>query len=172
MSFYERQSNHHLYVRKAAAGKHRKNSLEEADKARKRKLMAAQDLDGFKAMLVRRYGNLFRAWKLGLDKDGNGRLSMFEFCDAARAHGYQGALKELWLSTVATDARGEKASFVRLEDIFLPAALHMSAFTDLMVREYDGSWLRMWICALDVDKTGKVEKGEFVNALVQLGFPS
>ena len=67
MSFYERQSNHPIYVRKAASGKHRKAALEEADRARKKALMGAQNLDGFKAALVRKYGNLFRAWKLGLD---------------------------------------------------------------------------------------------------------
>ena len=32
-----------------------------------------------------RYGNLLRAWKLGLDTDGSGKISFVEFCSAARA---------------------------------------------------------------------------------------
>ena len=37
-----------------------------------------------------RYGNLARAWRLGLDRDGNGLLSRGEFFLACRSVNYYG----------------------------------------------------------------------------------
>ena len=34
----------------------------------------------------RRYANLLRAWKHGLDTDGSGKLGFVEFVNAARKH--------------------------------------------------------------------------------------
>ena len=34
----------------------------------------------------RRYANLLRAWKYGLDTDGSGKLGFVEFVNAARKH--------------------------------------------------------------------------------------
>merc|ERR1719487_3204013 len=50
----------------------------------------------FNNLLMRRYGNLVRAWRLGLDRDGSGKLTFLEFCKSARELGFGGNVKALW----------------------------------------------------------------------------
>ena len=47
-------------------------------------------------MLLKKFGTLSRAWRLGLDTDGSGKLDMREFCEALRRLGYVGNIRTLW----------------------------------------------------------------------------
>jgi len=58
--------------------------------------MGATTLAQFKRDLVRRYGNVVRAWRIGLDRDGSGTLTKDEFGPALRAHGFEGGAKSIW----------------------------------------------------------------------------
>merc|ERR1719333_645708 len=40
--------------------------------------------------------NMFRAWKNGMDNDGNGKLTFIEFSEAVRMQSYGGDIRELW----------------------------------------------------------------------------
>merc|ERR1719160_2246152 len=51
---------------------------------------------GFKRLLLNRYGTIYRAWRMGLDKAGRGSMSFMEFTNAARSVGYSGNIKKLW----------------------------------------------------------------------------
>jgi hypothetical protein len=53
-------------------------------------------LRDLKDVLKRKYGNLVRAFRLGLDIDGNGVLTYNEFAVACRAFGFEGSLRNLW----------------------------------------------------------------------------
>merc|ERR1719482_221024 len=55
--------------RNQALGMAKKEQLEKERKARQAKDLAASDLKSFRAALIRKYGNLLRAWHIGLDTD-------------------------------------------------------------------------------------------------------
>merc|ERR1719379_480284 len=116
MTFLERQFTHAMYVRKEAEGRHRKRSLEEAAKEKAERDQGARDFKGFKMMMKRKYGNLYRAWKVAIDTTQTGRVSQNELFDCARSHGYTGVLKDLWKEAVGKDAKGKEDSFVRLKE--------------------------------------------------------
>ena len=59
--------------------------IERKAAAHKAAAMAAANLPELKERLTRKYGNLLRAWKKGLDHDGSNKLSYVEFCKALRA---------------------------------------------------------------------------------------
>merc|ERR1719253_1545936 len=66
-------------------GRARVQALRTEARALKGKDLGPQTREAFVAHLKRSFGNVMRAWKEGLDNDGNGRLSMMEFCSAVRA---------------------------------------------------------------------------------------
>ena len=76
-----------------AIGKQQRAKIEEEAAAKAAADVGAFSLDEFKGALRRKYGNLLRAWKLGLDSDGSGKLSFVEFCQSARSEGFAGNLK-------------------------------------------------------------------------------
>merc|ERR1719174_1056400 len=182
-TFHERQAAHSMHMRKEAAGKMRKKRVEELAAEKKKMDVGARDKAGFLKVLQGKYGNVYRAWKVGMDTDGNGRLSKNEFMEVARHHGYAGKLLDLW-----NECCKPTDSFVRLDDLSPEAYKMTTEFTDLIVREYGSrnsggrlstpdkkkelveTWLRAWICALDTDKTGRVELGEFQEVCTKLNF--
>merc|ERR1719316_1615439 len=97
--------------RAAAQGKQKRKAVEEEAAARAAADIGAHTFEEFKAVLQRKYGNLLRAWTMGLDSNGSGKLSFVEFCSSARAEGFAGNLKALWKEM---DADGE--GFVTLEE--------------------------------------------------------
>merc|ERR1719502_2620083 len=82
--------------RNAAQGAQKKKAVEEEAAARAAADIGAHNFEEFKGVLQRKYGNLLRAWTMGLDSDGSGKLSFVEFCNSARAKGFAGNLKALW----------------------------------------------------------------------------
>merc|ERR1719247_3357138 len=82
--------------RAAAVGKEQKAQVEAAEKARKAADAGASTPAELKALLLRRYGNLFRAWKVVLDEDESVAIGLSRFSERVRAFGYVGDLKELF----------------------------------------------------------------------------
>eukprot|EP00746_Dinoflagellata_sp_MGD_P163945 gnl/MRDRNA2_/MRDRNA2_92278_c0_seq1.p1 gnl/MRDRNA2_/MRDRNA2_92278_c0~~gnl/MRDRNA2_/MRDRNA2_92278_c0_seq1.p1 ORF type:complete len:1217 (-),score=374.01 gnl/MRDRNA2_/MRDRNA2_92278_c0_seq1:38-3688(-) len=65
-----------------------------------------------KAALARRWGSLLAAWRLGLDVDGNGRITFFEWGRAMREAGFQGSAK-VTFQLFCKDG----CEFIKLDDI-------------------------------------------------------
>merc|ERR1719456_713797 len=61
---------------------------EEARKEAEKKDILKGHLPGFRKLLKDRFGSPVRAWHMALDKDGNGKLTLNEFCDVCRIIGY------------------------------------------------------------------------------------
>lgn len=101
MTFEERQMTE-SQRRMEAQGKDRRAKIEAAEAEAKAKDIAADTLDELKGQLQRKYGNLLRAWNLGLDTTGDGKLGFTEFCQAVRGQGYAGDLKKLLRSSTRT----------------------------------------------------------------------
>merc|ERR1719199_113065 len=170
MTFLERQFTHAMYVRKEAEGRHRKRKLEQAAQEKRDLDQGAHDFKGFKMMMKRKYGNLFRAWKVAIDSTQTGRVSQNELFDCARSHGFTGKLIDLWREAVSKDEKtGREDNFIRLKDIWPEAAEMVDEFERIMLKEY-GNWLKCWVCALDVDKTGRVDKQQFAWTCKQMDY--
>ena len=77
-------------ARESFLGSYARRMVAEADAKAKERDLKASDLAGFKKQLKRKYGNLFRAWKQGLDLSGDNQLSKGEFMKAIVNEGYTG----------------------------------------------------------------------------------
>ena len=119
------------------------------------KLMGAKSTQTFFNLLKRKFGNIPRAWRLGLDNDGNGRLSRNEFYQAARNMTYHGNLKKLW-----DDLNHDGGDFISLEELHPEAAVAIETFRNLL-EEKHGNTLKGWVNGLDLDKNGRLDLGEF-----------
>lgn len=53
-------------------------------------------LNEFKALLVKREGNLARAWRLVLDPQGAGKVLQSDFCRSARQVAFRGSIRNAW----------------------------------------------------------------------------
>merc|ERR1719487_2686260 len=91
--------------RNQALGKAQKEKLEKTRKARQAQDMAASDLKSFRAALIRKYGNLLRAWHLGLDTGKRGKIGFTEFATAMRNEGFNGDVNSIW-KELDTDGGG------------------------------------------------------------------
>lgn len=144
-------------------GKEHRRRVERAFNARRSANVGASDLDGFHKALLRKHGNLMRAWKEGLDLDGSGSLCFAEFCVACRNEGFNGNIKTLW-SQLDEDGSGQ----VGIDEIFPKEGLMMTDFKARLA-EAHGSILDAWICELDQDGSGQANKDEFLECCVRLG---
>jgi len=163
MTFEERQAL--ASKKKDFSGKQQRQAVADAEAAQKAKDIGASDFAGFKAQLGRKYGNLLRAWRMGLDTDGSGKLSFVEFCNAARAEGFAGNLKALWKEM---DSDGE--GFVSMAEFAPDVAALVDSFMKCLKHHGEGSIIKAWKKHLDTDKSGSVSKEEFIEAMGKMGF--
>jgi len=163
-SFAERQKTQ-AQSRSEALGKDKRKKLEEAKAAAAAKDIGASDFAGFKAALARKYGNLLRAWRVGLDTDGSGKISFVEFCNAARAEGFSGNLKALW-----KEMGGGDDGFVSMAEFAPDVAALVDSFMKCLKHHGEGSIIKAWKKHLDTDKSGSVSKEEFIEAMGKMGF--
>merc|ERR1719478_408746 len=151
--------------RNAALGKMQRNKIAEEEKAKQSADVGSYTFAEFKEQLTRKYGNLLRAWNLGLDSDGSGKLSFVEFCNSARAEGFAGNLKALWKEM---DADGE--GFVTLEEFAPEIAKLINGFKTFLREKHEGSLCKAWKRSLDLDKSGSISQEELVEAMTKLGW--
>jgi Ca2+-binding EF-hand superfamily protein len=151
--------------RNEAQGKEQRQRTEAAERARKAALSGATNLTQWKERLSRQYGNLLRAWRNGLDADGNGRLSYGEFCTAGRQHGYAGDLRALWNEL---DATGE--GLISLGEFCPEVAGPVEAFLRCLREAHGGSLVRAWNESLDTNRSGTVTREEFMEVAERLRF--
>lgn len=95
----------------------------------------ARDAKSFLDLLVRRFGNFMRAWRNGLDFDGNGRISYFEFCKAARAVGYEASLRQLWNELNQNDDK----AFITLDELDQETFDRMNYLNDILTAKFSST---------------------------------
>mmetsp|Transcript_14051 Transcript_14051/g.34804 ORF Transcript_14051/g.34804 Transcript_14051/m.34804 type:complete len:673 (+) Transcript_14051:84-2102(+) len=122
--------------------------------------MGARDAQSFLALLVRRYGTIMRAWRNGLDLDGNGRISYYEFCKAARAIGYESSLRQLWNDLNENDDK----AFITLDELDQDTFDRVNYFNDLITARFS-SLKEAW-SFFDHDKQNQLYEKQFRSVLV------
>merc|ERR1719421_2729183 len=151
--------------RAAAMGRAQKEAVDKAQAEKAAMDMGASNLEEFKGVMTRKYGNLLRAWKLGLDTDGSGKISFVEFCNAARSQGFAGNLKSLW-----KEMGGADDGFVEMREWAPEIAALMDSFMKCLKDKHGGSLIKAWKESLDTDKSGRLSKDELVEAMAKLGW--
>ena len=132
--------------------------------------MGFSKLDGFQSMLKIKYGNIFRAWKEGLDTDGSGKLSFGEFCTAVRKIGYCGSVQLLW-DALSREEEGVVGKFIELQDIAPEEGKLMESFRSALLELHGGSYIRAWKETLDTNKSGHVSCEQIQEVMRSINFP-
>lgn len=121
-------------------------------------------LDGFKKMLVVKYGSLFAAWRSALDTDQNGVVSQRDFTMACQSLGLK-HVKQLW-----AEADTSGAGQLRIEDLDLVTARSFAELERLLLERY-GHTKEGWRRAFGVEKTGlRCGKPAFLAGCKKLGY--
>eukprot|EP00419_Tripos_fusus_P054037 CAMPEP_0172804822 /NCGR_PEP_ID=MMETSP1075-20121228/5434_1 /TAXON_ID=2916 /ORGANISM="Ceratium fusus, Strain PA161109" /LENGTH=597 /DNA_ID=CAMNT_0013643475 /DNA_START=25 /DNA_END=1814 /DNA_ORIENTATION=- len=118
----------------------------------------------FKELLLKSYGNILRAWRQCLDRDGNGMLDFKEFSKACADVGYAGSRRELW-----TDLDADNNGGVSLKEIDRPVAVMIDNML-ACVRKRHSSWHIAWSTVIDPTGTDRVERRQFSQACGVLGY--
>jgi hypothetical protein len=114
-------------------------------------------------LLRTKFGNVPRAWRFHLDRDGSGKLSRNEFFIAARDLSYKGDLKNLWAEL---DADG--GGMISLEELDPDSATKLRFLLKSLVGMF-GNLKKAWKRGLDLNRSKKIEEDEFVDRLEDLG---
>jgi Ca2+-binding EF-hand superfamily protein len=162
--FLARQESHSATKRRRMLNKQILEEVERRKAKHMKASMGASSTIAFKQELVRKFGNVPRAWRTALDLDGNGRLSRNEFFGAARALGYSGNLKDLW-AELDEDGSG----FIALRELDPESHEYLTTFRALLNAKF-GNTLQAWLKYLDKDKNGRLDLAEFTERLQGLGF--
>jgi Ca2+-binding EF-hand superfamily protein len=164
LTFFERQAMQSTNQRRQAIGKQERKRVETIIRKRREANIGASDLEGFQTALVRKHGNILRAWKEVLDVDGIGHLCFTTFCKACRDTGYNGNIKKLW-NQLDYDGSG----FISIDEIAPVQGAMMTQFKQLLRDCHGGSLVRAWKETLDVEKASRVSLERFIPACESLG---
>jgi len=163
MTFDERQQATFQLRWKKQLSKDKMARFRERDAALEAADIGAHDLQGFKRLLIRRFGSLYRAWRKGLDTSGDNKLSFIEFTDACRAIGYAGNLKKLW-----KELDDDDSGVISLEEIDEEVAFLVHTFYTRMNERFNNNMIRAWV-QLDPKKTQRCDEKVFVSKMVEWG---
>lgn len=145
-------------------GAKKKARLEQARDVENAKRKHAMDLPALRLLLSNRFGTLSAAWKHCLDRNGNGKLSFTEFCEALRGLGFRGPIRELWFN-LDKDGNGQ----ITLEE-FAPEVHHaLTTFADMVLKRFV-DFETAWQTYFDAERRGLVGECDFVEACHELGY--
>lgn len=161
-AFLERQYKHSsIQARRDMAALH-KQLIKDAKASDDVEFLGAKGVEGFRQYLEKRFGTLVAGWR-ALDRDKTGRLSFYEFCNACRAMGYHGNLKQLW-----DQLDVGKSGAISLMEIDKEVGHYIGTFKLACLRKW-GDLLVAWKKGIDTSGTGRVEEPEVAKALSLLG---
>lgn len=128
-----------------------------------KKNVGAKTTAEFIRILVGRFGSVVRAWRQHLDKHEIGRLSFVQFCNAARAMGYCGNLKQLW-KEMDSDGGG----FVELQELDLASSDALKEFQQVLLGypSLDDAWRD----GLDPHRANRLDKTGFGQIVRAIGY--
>lgn len=137
----------------------------EAEEARAKKAVKRSNeelVKAFRAHVTQKFGSVVRAWHLGFDEDGNGKLSWTEFAQACAKCGWKEQIKDLFKALAGEDPR------ITIQE-FAPSATKVIAeFRELLEKKY-GSVKQGWEKCISADAGSKVRQKEFVDACILVG---
>merc|ERR1719478_157376 len=164
MTFDERNANIFSLRWKTQLNKIKLAEMNERDDALKKKNIAGEGVAGFKKILKRRYGSMYRAWRQGLDTSGDGKLSFTEFTDACRAIGYAGVVRKLW-DELDDDASG----VISLAELDPYVNQIVNQFFNFFLTKYNDNMISAWVECFDTKKKNRITVEEFVEACTTAG---
>jgi len=144
-------------LRRRKAKAERKRTLKEVREERDRALCSRMVAD-FHGFLIRNFGSVVRAWRLGLDGNQDGKLNFNEFCGSCKKIGFRGRLKTLWRA-LDTDGTG----YISLGELDPYARDLMEQFVQFLEENYrtlDDVWERVF----DKNHSGRCTQEDFVVA--------
>merc|ERR1719421_582537 len=166
LDFFERQRSQTTDRRRQAIGRKERRRVERIIKERREANVGASNLDGFQKALVRKHGNIMRAWKESMDVAGIGKLCFAEFCKSARNEGFNGNINTLWKQLDM-----DNSGFISLDEIAPVQGKMMIEFKRRLKAAHGGSMARAWKESLDITKAGRVSKEHFIDVCIELGIP-
>eukprot|EP00929_Paragymnodinium_shiwhaense_P116402 TRINITY_DN8590_c0_g1_i1.p1 TRINITY_DN8590_c0_g1~~TRINITY_DN8590_c0_g1_i1.p1 ORF type:complete len:1661 (-),score=510.83 TRINITY_DN8590_c0_g1_i1:48-5030(-) len=129
-------------------GKSTRDKVANHAKERDARRMGATTLQGFKKVLIQRFGSIVAAWREILDKDGNGRLSFGELAEGARLANFAGDVRALMRELDTT-----KTGLVTLEELDPESWQVLVSFRSFLVDKFGGLEYAWEEC---FDKDGQV----------------
>merc|ERR1712194_263057 len=121
-------------------------------------------LGEFKAMLQRKYGSLFAAWRVALNTDKNAVVTQKDFAEGCRRLGMQGS-KHLW-KELDTEGRGQ----ITLETFDAETAGAFAQFEQCLVSQFAHP-RQGWMEVFDPERTTRVEKLAFLKGCQAIQYP-
>lgn len=163
-AFFERQLLHPRVKWRRQMAQKQKMFVEQAGFADDAAFWGAKGVDGFRAFLRSRFGSVVGGWRHGLDQDGNGKLSKFEFTNACRAMGYHGKLKTLWKQLDDNDS-----GFISLQELDPESGQAIVNFKKALIDEY-GNMITAWTEGLDTNGNGTLDEQELIDFCKKINF--
>lgn len=135
-----------------------KQSQDDEDK------IGAQGVEGFLKMLKQRYGSVAAAWRVGLDRDGNGKVSFGELLQSCRELGFSGNVRKLWM-----DLDVDKGGFISLHELDPEAAQDLEDFKIICYEQF-GNTLGAWQQGINPENAPAVSEKQFAARCKEIGF--
>eukprot|EP00747_Dinoflagellata_sp_TGD_P108845 gnl/TRDRNA2_/TRDRNA2_170538_c1_seq1.p1 gnl/TRDRNA2_/TRDRNA2_170538_c1~~gnl/TRDRNA2_/TRDRNA2_170538_c1_seq1.p1 ORF type:complete len:954 (+),score=191.39 gnl/TRDRNA2_/TRDRNA2_170538_c1_seq1:1-2862(+) len=120
-------------------------------------------LDGFKKMLVVKYGSLFAAWRHFLDADHNGIVTATDFSIACRKLGVK-ENRALW-KAIDENQNGQ----ISIHELDFDLGEAFEEFENLLIEQY-GSTKEGWRKGLDLKGSLRLEEEDWCKRLRAIGY--
>eukprot|EP00930_Biecheleria_cincta_P057802 TRINITY_DN4367_c0_g1_i1.p1 TRINITY_DN4367_c0_g1~~TRINITY_DN4367_c0_g1_i1.p1 ORF type:complete len:1457 (+),score=324.91 TRINITY_DN4367_c0_g1_i1:89-4372(+) len=127
-------------------------------------LLGAQGVEGFVKMLKQRYGSVAAAWRIGLDRDANGKVSFGELLQSCRELGFTGNVRKLWMELDV-----DKGGFISLSELDAEAAKDLEDFKILCFEQF-GNTLSAWQQGINPENAPGVPEKQFAARCKEIGF--
>merc|ERR1719446_401130 len=129
-----------------------------------RKDQVINSVEGFKKMLIVKYGSLFAAWRHGLDVDHNGVVTRADFANACRHLGVK-SVTGLW-KTLDENENGQ----ISLFEIDPDLGRQFETLERLCIEKH-GDTKTAWKKVFDKGNSRRCDKEKFLKGCKELGYP-